>query len=113
MNLAPSAAKKRRREEHRLHKSGCARTEGFYKIDRVEKLRTKYHFGRKQVETVESIVHSDMLPKAAKMQNISREARSNQRRLLNALGMDTDSDLLKFNQLKVQHIRNILFFVLS
>lgn len=111
MNLAPSAAKKRRREEHRLHKSGCARTEGFYKIDRVEKLRTKYHFGRKQVETVETtMVHADMLPKAAKMQNISREARSNQRRLLNALGMDTDSDLLKFNQLKVYfaHLRSAL-----
>lgn len=31
---------------------------------------------------------------------ISREARSNQRRLLTAFGTDTDSDLLKFNQLK-------------
>lgn len=31
----------------------------------------------------------------------SREARSNQRRLLTAFGTATDSDLLKFNQLKV------------
>lgn len=31
---------------------------------------------------------------------LSREARSNQRRLLTAFGGDTDSDLLKFNQLK-------------
>lgn len=41
-----------------------------------------------------------------KMQQLSREARSNQRRLLTAFGIDTDSDLLKFNQLKV-HIKNI------
>lgn len=36
------------------------------------------------------------------MQALSREARSNQRRLLTAFGIDTDSDLLKFNQLKVR-----------
>lgn len=36
-----------------------------------------------------------------RMQALSREARSNQRRLLTAFGVDTDSDLLKFNQLKV------------
>lgn len=34
------------------------------------------------------------------MTGLSREARSNQRRLLTAFGIDTDSDLLKFNQLK-------------
>lgn len=39
-----------------------------------------------------------------KMQALSREARSNQRRLLTAFGIDTDSDLLKFNQLKVGYI---------
>ena len=32
---------------------------------------------------------------------LSREARSNQRRLLTAFGLENDSDLLKFNQLKV------------
>ena len=40
------------------------------------------------------------------MQALSREARSNQRRLLTAFGIDTDSDLLKFNQLKVCHDEN-------
>lgn len=35
------------------------------------------------------------------MQALSREARSNQRRLLTAFGLENDSDLLKFNQLKV------------
>jgi len=36
-----------------------------------------------------------------KMQALSREARSNQRRLLTAFGQEADSELLKFNQLKV------------
>lgn len=36
-----------------------------------------------------------------KMLALSREARSNQRRLLTAFGTVTDSDLLKFNGLKV------------
>ena len=44
-----------------------------------------------------------------KMQALSREARSNQRRLLTAFGIDTDSDLLKFNQLKVL-LKSISFF---
>lgn len=35
-----------------------------------------------------------------KTQASSREARSNQRRLLTAFGLENDSDLLKFNQLK-------------
>ncbi|KAL1377264.1 hypothetical protein pipiens_016379 [Culex pipiens pipiens] len=34
------------------------------------------------------------------MQALSREARSNQRRLLTAFGASTESELLKFNQLK-------------
>lgn len=38
---------------------------------------------------------------AGKMVSISREARSNQRRLLTAFGGTSDSDLLKFNILKV------------
>jgi hypothetical protein len=43
------------------------------------------------------------------MQALSREARSNQRRLLTAFGIDTDSDLLKFNQLKVSPMYKLLF----
>lgn len=39
-------------------------------------------------------------PHMGKMLSISREARSNQRRLLTAFGTVTDSDLLKFNGLK-------------
>lgn len=39
---------------------------------------------------------------ASKTISISREARSNQRRLLTAFGSTSDSDLLKFNILKVR-----------
>lgn len=48
-----------------------------------------------------------------KMQALSREARSNQRRLLTAFGIDTDSDLLKFNQLKVDICINVYTFLIS
>lgn len=46
-----------------------------------------------------------------KMQALSREARSNQRRLLTAFGIDTDSDLLKFNQLKVCNTSAICYYI--
>lgn len=48
-----------------------------------------------------------------KMQALSREARSNQRRLLTAFGIDTDSDLLKFNQLKVGYIIQCTYLLIS
>lgn len=44
------------------------------------------------------------------MQALSREARSNQRRLLTAFGIDTDSDLLKFNQLKVKLVAKLIIY---
>ncbi|CAH2052091.1 unnamed protein product, partial [Iphiclides podalirius] len=77
-------------EELQGHSSGAARTEGYYKMDARLKAKYKYHHGR-------GAAADDK--KASKMQ-LSREARSNQRRLLTAFGTDTDSDLLKFNQLK-------------
>ncbi|XP_068623377.1 histone-lysine N-methyltransferase SETD1 isoform X2 [Battus philenor] len=77
-------------EDLQGHSSGAARTEGYYKMDARLKAKYKYHHGR-------GAAADDK--KASKMQ-LSREARSNQRRLLTAFGTDTDSDLLKFNQLK-------------
>ena len=73
----------------------------------------QYHFGRlvaewagasdqrpalapQQVSTA-----PDQRAKAATAAAISREARSNQRRILTVLGTATESELLKFNQLKV------------
>lgn len=40
---------------------------------------------------------------------VSREVRSFQRRLLTAFGNETDSDLLKFNQLKVSDVHLCCF----
>ncbi|CAH0549275.1 unnamed protein product [Brassicogethes aeneus] len=87
---------KRRKKDERLHVTGCARTEGYYKIAPHEKARYKYHHAKYHAVTSPS----EHQPHITKMQGLSREARSNQRRLLTAFGSDTDSDLLKFNQLK-------------
>ncbi|CAH0595342.1 unnamed protein product [Chrysodeixis includens] len=84
-------------EDLQGHSSGSARTEGYYKMDARLKAKYKYHHGRSSAAALHA--HSDD-KKASKMQLLSREARSNQRRLLTAFGTDTDSDLLKFNQLK-------------
>jgi [histone H3]-lysine4 N-trimethyltransferase SETD1 len=97
-SFVPSPMKKRKRDEVpnlRQHVTGSARTEGYYKIDSRIKAQYKYHHLKGTV----SGSHLDMI-KVAKMQNASREARSNQRRLLTAFGGATESDLLKFNQLK-------------
>ncbi|XP_033216334.1 histone-lysine N-methyltransferase SETD1 isoform X2 [Belonocnema kinseyi] len=111
----PSPAKRRKRDELRLHATGCARTEGYYKVDIGEKAKHKHHYAQSIQRSNEVEESGDPYsgadgiangPKAlakaltGKMQALSREARSNQRRLLTAFGIDTDSDLLKFNQLK-------------
>lgn len=101
-SFTPSPPKKRKRDndlpEIKQHMTGCARTEGFYKIDSKVKAHYKYHHLRGTVAGSHLDQHAKMA--VAKMQNASREARSNQRRLLTAFGGATESDLLKFNQLK-------------
>ncbi|KAK2708319.1 histone-lysine N-methyltransferase SETD1-like isoform X2 [Artemia franciscana] len=109
-------SKKRRREEPRVHKTGCARSEGFYKLDPEEKAKYKSHFARSVAESQGRTWDSSQAGNPAviagaekqvvKNQTLSREARSNQRRLLTAFGaIATDSDLLKFNQLKFRKKR--------
>ncbi|XP_049793284.1 histone-lysine N-methyltransferase SETD1B [Schistocerca nitens] len=98
-----SAPRKKKRDEGRVHKTGCARTEGYYKIDVKEKLKHKHHYGQviQQASEETGGLSTEIIKSVSgKMQTLSREARSNQRRLLTAFGIDTDSDLLKFNQLK-------------
>ncbi|ALC47945.1 Set1, partial [Drosophila busckii] len=106
----PTPPKKRRRDDELMrHKTGCARTEGFYKLDVREKAKHKYHHtkvnsddaqnaDRCEEPTALTNHHHNKL--ISKMQGISREARSNQRRLLTAFGSMGESELLKFNQLK-------------
>lgn len=98
-SMIPPPNKKRKKEEDlRRHASGCARTEGYYKVDLQDKMKFKYHHTKLQNEaSISDVIKSKMV---SKMQGASREARSNQRRLLTAFGASTESELLKFNQLK-------------
>ncbi|CAD6995482.1 histone-lysine N-methyltransferase SETD1 [Ceratitis capitata] len=104
--LPPPPKKRKREDELKKHKSGCARTEGYYKLDIREKAKHKYHHAKSTAESTLSIDRNeDQLQQShnklvSKMQGISREARSNQRRLLTAFGSIGESELLKFNQLK-------------
>lgn len=107
--LSPPSKKRKRDnqvlEDGKRHLSGSARTEGFYKVDIREKMRHKMSSMKNNPKGnagLGDISHAADINKAiaAKMQGISREARSNQRRLLTAFGASTESELLKFNQLK-------------
>lgn len=106
----PSPVKKRRKDDFsRPHHTGSCRTEGYYKMDPREKLRTKYHLHRSEGDAftlqgtkIANFEGSVTKGKLQTAQNLSREARSNQRRQLAILGDEAaTSDLLKFNQLKV------------
>lgn len=102
-NIPDPPPKKRRLDDFSVtHKSGSARTEGYYKMDPREKLRTKYHFHRTGVDAfnIAKLGTKDS-QKPQKAISLSREARSQQRRMLTALGEEfNESELLKFNQLK-------------
>ncbi|XP_064461143.1 histone-lysine N-methyltransferase SETD1-like isoform X2 [Ornithodoros turicata] len=92
----PNPSKKKKKEELRVHATGCARSEGYYKMDSKEKARFK-HSG----SCVPQHESQDPTSKARIAAQSSREARSNQRRLLTSFGeAEVVSDLLKFNQLK-------------
>ena len=97
--------KKRKFDFSKPHLSGSARTEGYYKMDPREKARTKYHLQRHDGgEQASGLVNMEGggSAKIQTAQSMSREARSNQRRQLAVLGdIGGESDLLKFNQLKV------------
>lgn len=102
-NIPDPPPKKRRLDDFSVpHKSGSARTEGYYKMDPREKIRTKYHFHRPGVDAfnIAKLGTKDN-QKPQKAISLSREARSQQRRMLTALGEEfNESELLKFNQLK-------------
>ncbi|GFY66481.1 histone-lysine N-methyltransferase SETD1B-A [Trichonephila inaurata madagascariensis] len=91
----PPPPKKKKKDEGRTHLSGCARCEGYYKIDVKEKA-VYNHGAMSSLDDGE-----DPANKAKTTAQSNREARSNQRRLLTSFGeADFTSDLLKFNQLK-------------
>ena len=94
------------------HKSGSARTEGFYKVSKLRKRLIRRHEdsnnGRTIISTQVSYPLSNQLTKM-EMQDLtairhmhlaSKDERSANRRLLTLIG---DSTLLRVNQLKVWH----------
>ncbi|XP_058822161.1 histone-lysine N-methyltransferase SETD1 isoform X2 [Topomyia yanbarensis] len=103
-SFLPPPTKKRKKDKESVsdikqHSTGSARTQGFYKIDPREKAKYKYHH-LKGTPAANHLNNIETAKAATKMQGLSREARSNQRRLLTAFGASTESELLKFNQLK-------------
>ncbi|XP_041856432.1 histone-lysine N-methyltransferase SETD1B-A-like isoform X2 [Melanotaenia boesemani] len=91
-----------RNEEHKswqaIHRTGCARSEGFYKISRKDKM--KYFSSTKLTTdpTSASAQPGMCIPSQQFSQRAGSDFRSEQRRLLSSFSCD--SDLVKFNQLK-------------
>lgn len=98
-----SSAKKKKREDGiREHVTGCARSEGFYTIDKKDKLR---YLNSSRASTDEPPMDTQGMSIPAQPHASTRagsERRSEQRRLLSSFTGSCDSDLLKFNQLKVR-----------
>jgi len=114
-DVKPAPPKKKRKLEAdfaKPHHTGSARTEGYYKMDPREKARTKYHLQRVNAGEASGIFNAESAVTNRKIltaQNMSREARSTQRRALAVLGDEiSGSDLLKFNQLKFRR-KNMTF----
>ncbi|GAA6078281.1 hypothetical protein Q7C36_020250 [Tachysurus vachellii] len=82
----------------RDHVTGCARSEGYYKIDKKDKI--KYlNSTRLQSDEPDKDMQGRMIPAQPHASTrAGSERRSEQRRLLSSFSCD--SDLLKFNQLK-------------
>ncbi|NP_001072649.1 histone-lysine N-methyltransferase SETD1B [Xenopus tropicalis] len=95
-----SPKKKKRDDGLREHVTGCARSEGYYKIDKKDKLKYLIN-NRSLTEELPIDTQGKSIP--AQPQASTRagsERRSEQRRLLSSFTGSCDSDLLKFNQLK-------------
>uniref|UniRef100_A0A673AHG6 SET domain containing 1B, histone lysine methyltransferase a n=1 Tax=Sphaeramia orbicularis TaxID=375764 RepID=A0A673AHG6_9TELE len=90
--------KKRRDDGMRDHMTGCARSEGYYKIDKKDKIK---YLQSTRLQSEEPPLDTQGMSIPAQVPASTRagsERRSEQRRLLSSFACD--SDLLKFNQLK-------------
>ncbi|XP_030075218.1 histone-lysine N-methyltransferase SETD1B isoform X2 [Microcaecilia unicolor] len=95
-----SPKKKKREDGLREHITGCARSEGYYKIDKKDKLE---YLVNTRAFTDEPPIDTQGMSIPAQPHASTRagsERRSEQRRLLSSFTGSCDSDLLKFNQLK-------------
>ncbi|CAI5791060.1 histone-lysine N-methyltransferase SETD1A [Podarcis lilfordi] len=86
--------RKRKSSDLREHQTGCARSEGYYHISKKEK--------DKYLDVCPATVQQLDAADVQGTNRILSERRSEQRRLLSAIGSSAilDSDLLKLNQLK-------------
>ncbi|XP_038589881.1 histone-lysine N-methyltransferase SETD1B-A isoform X1 [Micropterus salmoides] len=94
----PGVKKKRRDDGMRDHMTGCARSEGYYKIDKKDKIK---YLQSTKLQSEEPPFDTQGMSIPAQVHASTRagsERRSEQRRLLSSFACD--SDLLKFNQLK-------------
>ncbi|KAM4527838.1 histone-lysine N-methyltransferase SETD1B-A isoform 3-T4 [Odontesthes bonariensis] len=94
----PRIKKKRRDDGMRDHMTGCARSEGYYKIDKKDKIK---YLQSTRLQSEEPPFDTQGMSIPAQVHASTRagsERRSEQRRLLSSFACD--SDLLKFNQLK-------------
>ncbi|MGH0165090.1 UNVERIFIED_CONTAM: hypothetical protein FKN15_058641 [Acipenser sinensis] len=100
LSAIPSVKKKKRDDGMRDHVTGCARSEGYYKIDKKDKI--KYLISSRPVteETPEDTQGMSIPAQPHASTRSGSERRSEQRRLLSSFTGSCDSDLLKFNQLK-------------
>ncbi|XP_075754745.1 histone-lysine N-methyltransferase SETD1B isoform X2 [Pelodiscus sinensis] len=92
--------KKKRDDGMREHITGCARSEGYYKIDKKDKLK---YLNNSRALAEEPPADTQGMSIPAQPHASTRagsERRSEQRRLLSSFTGSCDSDLLKFNQLK-------------
>ncbi|XP_068562232.1 histone-lysine N-methyltransferase SETD1B-A isoform X2 [Cebidichthys violaceus] len=99
----PRVKKKRRDDGMRDHMTGCARSEGYYKIDKKDKIK---YLQSTDLQSEELSVDTQGMSIPAQVHASTRagsERRSEQRRLLSSFACD--SDLLKFNQLKFRKKR--------
>ncbi|XP_029299946.1 histone-lysine N-methyltransferase SETD1B-A isoform X3 [Cottoperca gobio] len=99
----PRVKKKRRDDGMRDHITGCARSEGYYKIDKKDKIK---YLQSTKLQSEEPPIDTQGMSIPAQVHASTRagsERRSEQRRLLSSFACD--SDLLKFNQLKFRKKR--------
>ncbi|CAF3315473.1 unnamed protein product [Rotaria socialis] len=91
------------KQQPQKHRTGCARTEGYYKIVKVEKIpRLKTSDGSQSLSMLPPAILDTNRTTGAQM---SRELRSEHRRNLLALGDVEFADHFKFSQLKLRKKR--------
>eukprot|EP00057_Strongylocentrotus_purpuratus_P027370 XP_011681844.1 PREDICTED: histone-lysine N-methyltransferase SETD1B-A [Strongylocentrotus purpuratus] len=97
----PQPKRKKLDEESRVHLSGSSRTEGYYKISNKEKVK---YLTKARTYVQESVTDSSALDESTtkKRIEVSRDARSDQRRFIAVLQQQEEqvSNLFKFNQLQ-------------